>query len=149
MNVPKEHEVEVVDREHRKVIARWELPHAANFPMALDEERQRLFVGCRRPAKIVVLDTQTGTALAELDSPGDADDIFLDPEQDRLYVSGGEGLLRVYARGASDRFEVVGDIRTGPGARTSLFVPESHRLYVAVPRRDKSSAKILAFDTTK
>jgi hypothetical protein len=117
--------------------------------MALDEARQRLFVGCRQPAKILVLDARSGATVAELDSPADADDIFLDPAQDRVYVSGGEGRLRVYARREGDRYEILGDLPTGPGARTSLFVPESHRLYVAVPRRGTGSAEILAFETGK
>jgi len=147
VNVPSERAVVVIDREQRRVTTHWSLPCAANFPMALDETHRRLFIGCRRPAKVLVLDTETGTPLSELDSPADADDIFVDPAQDRVYVSGGEGLTRVYARREVDRFELVGDLRTGPGARTSLFVPESHRLYVAVPRRGGASAEILVFDT--
>jgi DNA-binding beta-propeller fold protein YncE len=147
VNVPSHSEVAVIDRELRRVAAHWRLPCAANFPMALDEAHRRLFVGCRRPARVLVLDTETGTALTELDSPADADDIFVDAAQDRVYVSGGEGLTRVYARRGIDRFEVVGDLRTGPGARTSLFVPESHRLYVAVPRRGGAPAEIVMFET--
>ena len=147
VNVPREHEVEVVDRERREVVARWKLPHSANFPMALDEEHRRLFIGCRHPAKVLVLDTATGKVVTELDSPGDADDLFLDPARDRLYVCAGEGLVRVYSRRGPDRFEALGDLRTGPGARTCLFDAESHRLYVAVPRRGAAAAEIVAFDT--
>jgi DNA-binding beta-propeller fold protein YncE len=149
VNVPRKHEVEVVDRERRRVVARWSLPHAANFPMALDERRGRLFVGCRRPARIVVLDTATGRVVDEVDGPADADDVFLDPEQDRLYVSGGEGFVRVYARRGADRLGVVGDLPTGPGARTSLLVPALHRLYVAVPSRGTAPAEILVFETPR
>jgi DNA-binding beta-propeller fold protein YncE len=147
VNVPKGHEVAVIDRELRRVVAGWRLPCTANFPMALDEARRRLFVGCRRPARLLVLDTDTGTPVAELESPADADDIFLDSPQNRVYVSGGEGVTRVYARREADRFEVVGDLRTGPGARTSLFVPELRRFYVAVPRRGDAPAEILVFET--
>jgi len=147
VNVPAEHEVTVVDRAQRRVAARWKVPLGGNFPMALDEAHRRLFVGCRRPPKLLVLDTTTGTPVAELDAPADADDIFLDPARGRVYVSGGEGFTRVYARGEADRFSVIGDLRTGPGARTSLFVPESQRLYVPVPRRGSASAEVLVFET--
>jgi DNA-binding beta-propeller fold protein YncE len=147
VNVPKEHEVEVVDRARREVVTRWRLPCTANFAMALDEDGRRLFVGCRHPAKLAVLDTESGTVVAELDAPADADDIFLDPAQGRVYLSAGAGVVRVYARRESDRFETLGDVSTGPGARTSLFAPESHRLYVAVPRRGSASAAIFVFDT--
>ena len=30
-----------------------------DFPMALDEANHRLFIGCRKPARLVVLDTAT------------------------------------------------------------------------------------------
>lgn len=149
VNVPGRHEVAVVDREQRRVVARWRLSCAANFPMALDEEHRRLLVGCRRPATILVLDTGTGAPTADLRSPADADDIFLDPERDRVYVSGGEGLTRVYARPGADRFEPVGDLPTAPGARTSLFVAERRRLYVAAPAREGASAEIRVFDTSQ
>ena len=39
-----------------KVIGTWPVASAAsNFPMALDKPNRRLFVGCRRPAKVLVL----------------------------------------------------------------------------------------------
>lgn len=147
VNVPGRQEVQVVDRERRQAVARWSLPYAANFPMALDEGRGRLFVGCRRPARLLVLDGETGRLVAELDSPGDADDIFVDSQSQRVYVSAGEGLLRVYTSREGDRFEAIGDVATGPGARTSLLVPELHRLYVAVPARGQAPARVLVFDT--
>src|SRR5205085_2248764 len=51
--------VAVVDREKLSVIAKWPLKDAAaNYPMALDEKDHRLFVGCRKPAKLLVLDTE-------------------------------------------------------------------------------------------
>src|SRR5438132_3440756 len=51
VNVPKESAVAVVDRTKRTIIAKWGLDWTfANYPMALDEEDKRLFVGCRAPA---------------------------------------------------------------------------------------------------
>jgi len=149
VNVPGKQEVEGVDRERRTVVARWKLPCAANFPMALDEEHQRLFVGCRRPAQILALDTETGRVVAEVESPADADDVFLDPAAGRMYVSSGAGVVRTYVRRGADGLEVAGDVATGIGARTSLFDAASHRLYVAVPRRGSAPAQIQVFDTSE
>lgn len=147
VNVPGERAVEVADRRRGEVFARWALPCAANFPMALDEENGRLYVGCRRPARIVVLDTATGRVVAGIDAPGDADDLFLDPAAHRLYVSGGEGIVRTYELRAADRLEAAGDVSTGSGARTSLFDAQAQRLYVAVPHRGAAPAEIQVFDT--
>ncbi|MGH8164322.1 MAG: YncE family protein, partial [Rhodanobacteraceae bacterium] len=61
VNVPEAHEVAVLDRRKGETIAKWSTGTArANFPMALDEKNARLFIGCRRPAKLLVLDTASG-----------------------------------------------------------------------------------------
>ena len=148
VNVPGKQEVEVLDREKRSVVARWKLPCSANFPMALDEAHARLFVGCRHPARVVALDTETGRAVAEADAPADADDLFLDAAG-RIYVSSGEGIVRIYARRDADRLEVAQDVPTARGARTSLLDAESKRLYVAVPARGGAPAEIQVFDTSQ
>src|SRR5206468_9170720 len=51
------------------------------FPMALDERSHRLFVGTRRPAMMLVLDTESGREVAAIPIGGDADDIFIDRER--------------------------------------------------------------------
>jgi hypothetical protein len=63
--------------------------------MALDEANHRLFVGCRKPAKVLVIDTETGKTVAAIDCCGDADDLFYDGSSKRVYVSGGEGYITV------------------------------------------------------
>jgi hypothetical protein len=46
VNVPTAGEIELLDREKRLVLTKWKLTAADdNFPMALDESNQRLFVG--------------------------------------------------------------------------------------------------------
>jgi hypothetical protein len=37
-------------------------------------------------------------------------------------------------------------VSTAPGARTSLFVPEQSRLYLAVPHRGGQRAEIRVYD---
>ena len=43
--------------------------------VALDEARHRLFVGCRQPAKLLVIDTTSGKQTASLEIGADTDDI--------------------------------------------------------------------------
>src|SRR5207249_2540532 len=60
VNVPDAKQVAVIDREKKSVVATWAMEKfQANFPMALDEASHRLFVGCRKPARLVVFDTET------------------------------------------------------------------------------------------
>jgi len=117
----------------------------ANFPMALDAGRQRLFVGTRRPAALLVYDTETGKRIASVPIGGDVDDLFFDAERNRVYAVCGEGVITVVQQDA-DRYTAIGQARTAPGARTGLFVAPRRTLYVAVPAQGARSAEIRIFN---
>jgi DNA-binding beta-propeller fold protein YncE len=148
VNVPTAGQVAVIDRKKQAVIAKWPVREAeANFPMALDEAHHRLFIGCRKPAELLVLDTGTGKVVASVACCGDTDDLFYDPAANRVYLSGGDGNISVIEQTDADHYRVAGAVQTAPGARTSLFVPELSRLYLAVPRRGDQGAEVRVFDT--
>ena len=149
VNVPSERKIEVVDHEKQQVVAAWSVPARGNFPMALDEEHARLFVGTRSPAKLLVLDTGSGRVVAELDSAGDADDIFYDRDAHRIYVSGGEGFVFVFEQTDPNQYRLLDKLATRKGARTSLFVPEWQTLFVAVPMGSDGNAEIRAYKITR
>lgn len=146
VNVPRAGHVAVVDREKAKVVAVWKLGGArANFPMTLDEEGARLFVGARSPAAMLVFDTRSGEALARLPICGDTDDLFFDAERKRVYVVCGEGKVEVFSHDLSREATVD----TARGARTGLFVPEYARLYVAAPASGGAAARLLVFQARR
>jgi protein-tyrosine-phosphatase len=146
VNVPTADQIAVVDRAAMKVIATWPVTSArSNFPMALDEANHRLFVGCRRPAKVLVFDTTTGKETASFDIVGDTDDLFYDASRKRVYVSGGEGFVDVVEDRGGNRFERIAHLATAAGARTSLFVADQNRLFLAVPHRGNQKAEIRIF----
>jgi len=139
--------VTVIDRRTRSVVAKWPLPGVkANFPMALDASHHRLFVLTRKPPHLVVFDTKTGKTVATLEADGDADDLFYDTAQRRLYGCFGAGSVIVYAQGGPDRYTGLAKIPTAAGARTGLFSADLRRLFVAVPHRTNSSAEIRVFE---
>ncbi|TIV13778.1 MAG: hypothetical protein E5V95_32915 [Mesorhizobium sp.] len=84
-----------------------------------------------QPPELVLLDPATGSAEQSVDSCGDADDVFFDGKRERFYVSCGDGETDIIERDANG-FRTIGSVRTSDGARTSLFVPELDRLFVAV-----------------
>lgn len=147
VNVPTAQQIAVLDREKRIVVKIWPLKGAqANFPMALDDPQHRLFVGFRKPAKLVVFDAESGKVVASLDSAGDADDIFYDAARRRIYISCGEGFIDVVEQVDADHYKRVAKIPTAPGARTSLFVLELGRLYLAVPRQAGRAAEVRVYE---
>jgi DNA-binding beta-propeller fold protein YncE len=150
VNVPDANLIAVVDTVRLSVITTWQVDsYRANFPMALDEANHRLFVGTRRPARLVVFDTGSGKQITALNISGDADDLFFDQESRRIYVSAGEGNIDVINQMDADHYVTAGKIATAPGARTSLFVSDLHRLYLAVPHRGTQEAAIRIYESPK
>jgi hypothetical protein len=116
--------------------------------MALDEAGHRLFVGCRRPAKLLVYDTRTGKSIASAEIVGDTDDLFFDAARHRVYVLGGEGFVDVLdVAGATP--SRISRTATAAGARTGLLVPALNRLFVAVPHRGAQRAEVRVFVTER
>ncbi len=146
VNVPTTRQIAVVDRNKGTVTATWKTDAAfANYPMAFDETNHRLFVGCRLPAKIVVLNSDSGAVVTSFKIGGDVDDVFYDVVRHRLYAICGEGSIDVIDQIDRDTYTRSAGIPTPSGARTGLFVPELNSLFVAVPHREKQEAELRTY----
>jgi hypothetical protein len=131
VNLPNAHEIAVIDLANGSQLATWRVPNLrSNFPMAHDAHSATLAVVFRDPARLVLLDTGSGTVTMNSETCRDADDVFFDPKRRRIYVSCGEGSVDVFQNDAGG-YRSLGRIKTAAGARTSLFVPELDRLFVA------------------
>ncbi len=148
MNLPELREVVVIDKGNAQITGRWKLlEDRDNFPMALDEKNNRLFVGCRRPAKMLIYDTKNGSYIGKVDCAGDADDIHYDSERKRVYVTGGQGYITVISEVDPYLFKVLASVPTADEARTSCFEPTTGTLYLAVPHHRKQPAEIRVYKT--
>jgi WD40 repeat protein len=147
VNVPSIRQIVVVDRNKHSIVATWQTMEAqANFPMALDEIHHRLFVGFRKPARLIVFDTESGKEVVSLVTHKDPDDIFYDPTHQIIFISCGEGFLDVLKQKDADHYNLIEETLTAPGTRTALFVPEQGRLYLAVPRQSHEGAELRVYD---
>jgi hypothetical protein len=145
INDKAKNEVVVVDRWKKAIVAKWPITLGkGNVTIALDEQRQRLFVGCR-DGKLVVLDSNTGKQLQALPITPGVDDTIYDPKSKRLYAIGG-GSVDIYDQLAINKYVLRGNIATDSKARTGRLVPELNRLFVAAPQSGTTSARILAFE---
>jgi DNA-binding beta-propeller fold protein YncE len=148
VNLPDAHAVAVVDRTTGRTLARW--PTGAlggNFPMTLDRQRQRVLVVFRQPARLAAFSMQDGATVANAETCGDSDDVFFDEKHDRVYVSCGAGFLDVFAMKGPE-YRRIDRIGTASGARTSLFVPELDRLFLAVRASAGEPAAIWVYRPT-
>jgi hypothetical protein len=131
VNLPDARQIAVVNMDSGRQAGELTMPNLRdNFPMALDDTRTTVIVAFRNPPTLVTLDVGNGKPTNTLPTCRDADDVAYDSRRRRLYVSCGEGRLDIWQRD-EPAYRHLGFVETAPGARTSLFVPELDRLFVA------------------
>jgi DNA-binding beta-propeller fold protein YncE len=146
--IPK---VGVIDREKRQVTATWPLTGVSSVvALALDETHHRLFGGSNNPPMLIVLDTESGEQIGQLEGVEGIDDLWYDAERDRIYASGGRGanagFIYVYQQKDARRYELTAKVPTRANAQTSIWVPQLNRLYVSASANDGEEAAILVFE---
>jgi hypothetical protein len=135
-------QVGVVDLDTRKLIATWPVPDAQTAnALVLDEPNHRLFIATRKPAKFFVYDTDTGKVVTTLPTAEMHDDMWFDVARKRIYVTGTETTAVMEQRDA-DHYSHLADVQTGYRAKTSIYVPELNRLYIAVSGKGKPDPKM-------
>jgi len=120
--------VAVVDLHSRKVIDRWSVaPGSKPVGMAMDAARHLLFIGCRGPQKLIVMNTENGkveTALP-IGSGNDAVRYF----DGQAFASCRDGSLTVTSK-QGNHFEVTQTVKTAEGARTMGLDPLSREIFL-------------------
>jgi hypothetical protein len=144
VNVPDAREIGVVDLATGSTGSLPTQGTGSNFPMAIDGEAHQVLVVFRSPPSLMALSSQDRHVVAKVETCGDADDVFVDRKRRRVYVSCGEGVVDVLESGEAG-YRRLARVTTVPGARTSLFVPELDRLFVAVRAASNEPAAIWVF----
>jgi len=144
VNVPDAREIAVADLAVGSTRSLPTQGEGSNFPMAIDGEARRVLVVFRSPPTLMALSGQDGHVAARIETCGDADDVFVDRKRRRVYVSCGDGVVDVFETGEAG-YRRLARVPTVSGARTSLFVPELDRLFVAMRARSNEPAAIWVF----
>jgi len=148
INLTQTNQLAVVDRKTLKLMAVWPVPAAKqNAMVAFDATQHRLYVVCRDPGMVVVMNSDTGAVVGTQPAPLRSDEVQYDEATHRLYVPGGEGYMGIYDTSDPNHLKVIEKVTTAPGAKTGLFIPSMHRLFLAVsPGESKAMAKILTYE---
>jgi len=145
VNVPDTGLIQVIDLAKGQAIGAFPTQgYHANFPMALDSAAHRILIAFRSPPRLLVLSDADGSAVADLNTCGDADDLFVDTKRRRVYVICGAGVIDSFEQN-DNGYRRIDQVPTAPGARTGLFVPELDRLFVAVRAAGPEPAAIWVF----
>lgn len=120
--------VAVVDLKTRTVVNRWPVaPGGRPVGMAMDPAKHLLFVGCRNPQMLVVMNADTGAVEGSLPIGAGVDATgFGDGE---AFASTGEGILTIAAE-KGGKWVVEQTVTTAKGARTMGLDANSHRVYL-------------------
>ena len=146
VNVPDVRQIAVVDLGTSSQSATWPTNDLrANYPLALDELRERVVAVFRHPSRLGIFRMQDGTLITSVPTCGDADDVFLDPKRSAIYVICGEGYIDVIGQ-QGGQYQSAARIPTASGARTGLFVPVIDRLLIAVRASYGAPAAIWVFN---
>jgi YVTN family beta-propeller protein len=146
INVPGADEIEVADLSTNKIVAKWKnIGASSNFPMALDEKNDRLFIGYRSPANLQMINTGTGKDIAVSSCSGDADDVFYNPFDSLVFISAGKGFIDVF-RANGKELTHIDHIKTSAGARTSLLLAAEKKFLLAVPARGSNPAALWIYN---
>lgn len=150
VNIPFANQIEVIDPAVSQITGIWKLSQAAsNFPMSIDSLNHRLFIGCRRPAKLLVIDTNNGETIASLDADSDVDDIYYDSSGKSIYMSCGNGNIDIFQQIDANTYKLIGKVSTYSGARTSLLISELKQFVVASPSNFNNKASLLIYNLNK
>jgi DNA-binding beta-propeller fold protein YncE len=142
VNLTGTDEVGVVDLDTRQLVAKWPLPDAhVAHAMVLDEPNHRIFIATRKPAQFIVFNTDTGKVVTSLPCVGVNSDMSFDVARKRIYVTGSE-TASVFEQRDADHYEHIAEVPTAYRAKSSIFVPDLKRLYVAVSGKGKPDAKL-------
>jgi DNA-binding beta-propeller fold protein YncE len=147
VNVPEANEIAVVDRESLQQIDSWPTGDLHyNFALALVASQRAVLAAFRRSSKLAIFDMASGKMLQALDLCSDTDDLHVDTQRSRLYASCGSGSIDVFVA-ANNGIAKRDRVNTRLGARTSLYVPQWSKLYVAAPATATAPAEILVYRT--
>ena len=129
VNLEDKDTVAVVDLKARKVIARWPVsPGGAPVGMAIDPQHHTLFIGCRKPQKMIVMDTESGKVLADLPIGAGVDATSVNGSE--AFASCGDGTLAVVTKSSEGKYELVQTVKTARGAKTMGVDTATGKIYL-------------------
>ena len=96
--------------------------------MSIDTKNHRLFIGCRKPQKLIVMNTNDGKIISDLPIGAGVDATKFDGGQ--AFASCRDGSLAVAKETSPGKFEIVQTVKTPQGARTMGVDPTTHTIYL-------------------
>jgi hypothetical protein len=128
INLEDKDVVAAVDLKSRQVVNRWPVaPGGKPVGMAMDPAKHRLFIGCRNPQKLVVMNADTGKIESSLPIGAGVDATGF--HKGKAFASCRDGSLTVAAE-KDGAFVVEQTVKTPLGARTLGLDQDAEKIYL-------------------
>jgi len=124
--------VAVVDTKAMKVINTYSLngKGGGDAGLAFDVKNHVLFVACREPAVMVMLDANTGKYLADLPIGNGCDGAVFNPRTGECFSSQGDGTLTIIKETTPTSFVIEQTVKTMPGAKTLTLDNKTGKIFL-------------------
>jgi DNA-binding beta-propeller fold protein YncE len=130
VNNAEKGEMDVVNATTFKITHQWpNKPGTGASGLAIDRETMRLFATCGNKL-MIVMDATNGKVITSFPTGDGADGAGFDNALKTAYSSNGEGTLTVVKELSADKFILIGNVVTKPGARTIAVDQKTHKVYL-------------------
>lgn len=132
VNIEDKSSLAIIDPVAMKVEKIWSIaPGEEPSGLAYDKANNRLFSVCSNKL-MVVSDPVSGKVIASAPIGDGCDGVAFDPATKRIFASCGEGIISVIQQESADKYKVLENVTTQPGARTITVDDATHHLFVSV-----------------
>lgn len=134
-NIEDKSEIVAIDPAKLEVKATWSLAPGCDSPsgLAMDRKNRRLFAGCENQVMAVV-DADSGKVIATPAIGKGVDAARFDQASGLAFASCGMGVLTVIHEDSPDKFTVLENVPTQPGARTMELDEKTHEVFLVTAK---------------
>lgn len=124
--------VAVVDAKTMKLVNTYSLngKGGGNAGLALDARRHVLYVACREPQVMVMLDSRNGNFLGSEPIGRGCDGVVFNPRTGECFASLGDGTVSILKQTGPSAFEVEQVVNTMPGAKTCTLDTKTGHVFL-------------------
>jgi hypothetical protein len=142
IDVEDKDNVAVVDANSMKVTAHYDLGGKGGTPagLAMDARNHILFVCCRKPATVVILNADDGKIITSLPIGNGVDAAEFNPATMEAFSSQRDGTLTVIKEKSPTSFEVEQNVETKPGAKTSTLDSKTNQIFLITAEQAPAAA---------
>jgi DNA-binding beta-propeller fold protein YncE len=139
-NLESKSEILKISAKTMKVLKRWPLaPGESPSGLSMDVENGRLFSGCHNK-QLVVMNAKNGKVVQTLPIGDHVDGTYFDPASATVFSSNGDGTLTVIHEDSPDKYTLVQDVKTEPGAKTLAFDPKTGHVFLSTAKFEPAPA---------